>query len=66
MWLEEFVALARCVVAAIVTVRRLAAAAMPSLPIRNRRRDEEGVTGDAMAELSSVAGLMVGPIDLPR
>jgi len=43
---------------------RLAAAAIPALPIRNRRRDGEAGAGGVMAELSSMAGLMVDIVDL--
>src|SRR5216684_375593 len=49
--------------AATVAACRLAAAAIPALPIRNRRREGEGGAGGAMSELSSVAGLMVDLID---
>jgi hypothetical protein len=50
--------------AATVAAGRLAAAAIPALPIRNRRRDAEGSTGGEMPELSGVACLMVGIVDL--
>src|SRR6266436_7208521 len=57
--LEGVEAFACSKVAAIVAACRLAAAAIPALPIRNRRRDGEGGAGGAVAELSRVAGLMV-------
>src|SRR5260370_31725276 len=50
-------------VSAIVAAGRLAAAATPALPIRNRRRDGEGSAG-AMADWSSLLGLMVDIVDL--
>src|SRR5260370_36071297 len=64
--LEGLEAFACSEVAAIVTAGRLAAAAMPALPIRNRRRDREGSTGGAMAGLSSGAGLVVEIAEFPR
>src|SRR5260221_3554413 len=51
--------------AAIAAAGRLAAATMPALPIRNRRRDGERSTAGATAELSRVAGLTVDIVDLP-
>jgi len=61
--LEGVEAFACSEVAALVAAGRLAAAAIPALPIRNRRREGEGGAGGAMAKLSSVAGLMVDLID---
>src|SRR5438445_10765020 len=62
--LEGVEAFACSDVAAIIAAGRLAAAAMPALPIRNLRRDGDGCTCGAPAELSSVAGLMVDIVEL--
>src|SRR5713226_2130168 len=48
-WVEAF---ACSEVATIVAAGRLAATAIPALPIRNRRRDEEATIGDAMRTVS--------------
>src|SRR5260221_14721795 len=63
--LEGVEAVAGAEGAAIAAAGRLAAAAMPALPIRNRRRDGEGSTGGAMTELSRGGGLMVDIVKLP-
>jgi len=64
--LEGVEAFACLEVATIITAGRPAAAAMPALPIRNRRRDGEGSAvgaldgtadpGDRATELSSLCG----------
>src|SRR5260221_12136066 len=48
-WVEAF---ACSEVATIVAAGRLAATAIPALPIRNRRRDGEATIGDAMLTVS--------------
>src|SRR6202043_371447 len=51
-------------VAAITTAGRLAAAATPALPIRNRRRDGEGGAVGGIAEMLGLVSGMVDIVDL--